>query len=74
MVKGGERGCDAIDDNWEHLIFAKKPVVGWRSLCGASDISLPRNLIGSETLPLPIYVIEMLPDNFMVSKTKRRGK
>jgi hypothetical protein len=36
----------------EHLTFAKK--------CSGS-VSLPRNLIGSETLPLPIYENEMLP-------------
>jgi len=50
--------------NWEHLKFVKKTVVGWRSLCGASDVSLPIRSLGSETLPLPIYDVEMLPKNF----------
>ncbi|MEY3870117.1 MAG: hypothetical protein RLZZ338_4008 [Cyanobacteriota bacterium] len=27
-----------------HRDFTKKTVVGWRSLCGASDVSLPRFL------------------------------
>ncbi len=35
------------------------------------SVSLPRDLIGSETLPLPIYVIEMLPGK---PKPKNMGK
>jgi hypothetical protein len=41
--------------------LGKKTVVVWRSLCGASSVSLPRDLIGSETLPLPSYKNEMIP-------------
>ncbi|MEY3868154.1 MAG: hypothetical protein RLZZ338_2045 [Cyanobacteriota bacterium] len=44
-----------IDFNPEHLKEAKKTVVGWRSLWGASDVSLCIRTLGSETLPLPIY-------------------
>jgi len=44
-----------IDFNPEHLNLAKKTVVGWPSLCGASNVSLPIRALGSETLPLPIY-------------------
>jgi len=40
----------------EHLKEAKKTVVGWRSLCGASERLAPGGIgLGSETLPLLIY-------------------
>jgi hypothetical protein len=40
----------------------------------STNVSLPRNLIGSETLPLPIYDVEMLPREKEQRENRRKGK
>jgi hypothetical protein len=35
-----EKATHREKPGWEHLKEAKKTVVGWRSLCGASNVSL----------------------------------
>ncbi len=51
--------------HWEHFKEAKKTVVGWGSLWGASERSDPGGIgLGISPLPLPIYNFEMLPSHF----------